>query len=84
MSQRLYHLPEKDIQLAVNFIIEHMVDTLSSNERIEIRGFGSFTLHEQKPRIARNPKTGQSVFLPRRFVPHFKPSQNLRQRSNNL
>jgi integration host factor subunit beta len=61
-------------------MLESMSEALASGERIEIRGFGSFTLHFRSPRIGRNPKTGESVALPGRYAPHFKPGKELRER----
>ena len=72
----------KDVELAVKTIIEQMAETLAAGERIEIRGFGSFSLHYRAPRIGRNPKTGESVGLPGKHVPHFKPGKELRDRVN--
>ena len=72
----------KDIELAVKTILEQMVQTLAAGERIGIRGFGSFSLHYRPPRIGRNPKSGESVTLPAKFVPHFKPGKQLRERVN--
>jgi integration host factor subunit beta len=77
------HLPQKDVELAVKCMLEHMSHSLSSGERIEIRGFGSFSLHFRPPRIGRNPKTGESVALPGKHVPHFKPGKELRDRVDN-
>jgi len=76
------HLPAKDVELALKQILEIMSDALSVGERIEIRGFGSFSLHYRAPRVGRNPKTGQSVSLDGKFVPHFKPGKELRDRVN--
>ena len=59
-----------------------MSDALSSGDRIEIRGFGSFSLHYREPRLGRNPKTGDSVDLNGKYVPHFKPGKELRERVN--
>jgi len=73
-------LPYKDVELAVKCILEKMSRALSSGERIEIRGFGSFSLHYRQPRIGRNPKNGESVALSGKFVPHFKPGKELRSR----
>ena len=73
-------LPLKDVELAVKCVLEQMSQALSSGERIEIRGFGSFSLHFRPPRIGRNPKTGESVALPGKYVPHFKPGKELRDR----
>ena len=75
-------LPVRDIELAVKTMIEHMSQTLAEGRRIEIRGFGSFSLHYRAPRIGRNPKTGESVGLSGKYVPHFKPGKNLRERVN--
>ena len=76
------HLAYKDVELAVRCILEQMSNALSSGERIEIRGFGSFSLHYRPPRIGRNPKTGESVALAAKHVPHFKPGKELRDRVN--
>jgi integration host factor subunit beta len=73
-------LPYRDVELAVKCILEHMSQSLSSGDRIEIRGFGSFSLHYRPPRIGRNPKSGESVALPGKYVPHFKPGKELRDR----
>ena len=73
-------LPYKDIELSVKTIIESMIDSLKKGKRIEIRGFGSFSLRYRKPRIGRNPKSGQSVNIQERYVPHFKPGKNLKER----
>ena len=75
-------LSTKDVELAVKLMIDHMAETLSSGERIEIRGFGSFSLHYLEPRQGRNPKTGDSVELEGKHVPHFKPGKELRERVN--
>jgi integration host factor subunit beta len=77
-------LPHKDIELAVKCMLEHMSQSLSSGDRIEIRGFGSFSLHYRPPRIGRNPKTGDSVALPGKYVPHFKPGKELRDRVDEV
>lgn len=72
----------KDIELAVKTVLEHMSQTLASGERIEIRGFGSFSLHYREPRQGRNPKTGDTVELAGKYVPHFKPGKEMRERVN--
>jgi integration host factor subunit beta len=76
-------LSETDVELAVNSILDRMADALANGERIEIRGFGSMTLHYRPPRIGRNPKTGEKVHVPEKYVPHFKPGANLRKRVNS-
>ena len=73
-------LPYRDIELSVKTIIKSMVKSLRKGERIEIRGFGSFSLRYRKPRVGRNPKSGQSVRIEERYVPHFKPGKNLKER----
>lgn len=75
-------LSVKDVELAVKTIIELMSTTLSQGQRIEIRGFGSFSLHFRAPRVGRNPKTGEPVNLPSKYVPHFKPGKELRDEVN--
>jgi integration host factor subunit beta len=72
----------KDVENAVKEILEQMADSLASSERIEIRGFGSFSLHFRAPRTGRNPKTGETVELDGKYVPHFKPGKELRDRVN--
>ena len=63
-------------------MLEQMAQTLQKGERIEIRGFGSFSLHYRAPRVGRNPKTGETVKLDGKYVPHFKPGKELRERVN--
>ena len=75
-------LSAKDVELAVKMILDHMAEALSSGERIEIRGFGSFSLHYRAARTGRNPKTGEKVELAGKHVPHFKPGKELRDRVN--
>lgn len=74
------HLAHRDVELAVKCLMEHMSGALASGERIEIRGFGSFSLHYRPPRMGRNPKTGEAVALSGKHVPHFKPGKELRDR----
>jgi integration host factor subunit beta len=75
-------LSVKDVELAVKLMLDQMTDALASGERIEIRGFGSFSLHYRGPRMGRNPKTGETVPLPAKYVPHFKPGKELREQVN--
>ncbi len=82
LADKLSHLSAKDVEIAVKEILEMMAQTLSKGERIEIRGFGSFSLHYRAPRVGRNPKTGESVELEGKYVPHFKPGKELRERVN--
>jgi integration host factor subunit beta len=83
LAEQQSHLAYKDVELAVRCILEQMSAALASGERIEIRGFGSFSLHYRPPRIGRNPKTGDSVALAGKYVPHFKPGKELRDRVND-
>ncbi|MEM6998330.1 MAG: integration host factor subunit beta [Pseudomonadota bacterium] len=83
LARRQSQLAYKDVELAVKTILEHMSSTLSNGERIEIRGFGSFSLHYRPPRVGRNPKSGEPVSLPAKHVPHFKPGKQMRERVNN-
>ena len=74
------HLPAKDVELALKQILEIMSDALSQGERIEIRGFGSFSLHFRPPRQGRNPKTGEEIPISARRVVTFRPGQKLKAR----
>ena len=78
------HLAHKDVELAVKSLIEKMSQSLSGGERIEIRGFGSFSLHFRPARMGRNPKSGTAVALQGKHVPHFKPGKELRERVNAI
>ena len=69
-----------DVELAVNSIIDCLANALIRGERIEIRGFGSFSLHHRASRVGRNPKTGVAVHVEEKYVPHFKPGKELRAR----
>ena len=75
-------LSPRDVEDAVKRVIEYMAQSLADGERIEIRGFGSFSLHYREPRRGRNPKTGEAVELSGKYVPHFKPGKELRERVN--
>ena len=83
LSRKQSQLAYKDSELAVKTILEYMSSSLSNGERIEIRGFGSFSLHYRPARSGRNPKSGEPVSLPAKYVPHFKPGKELRERVNN-
>ena len=84
LSRRQPHLKSDDVDLAVKSLVEMMGGALAQGERIEIRGFGSFSLHYRPPRLGRNPKTGDSVALPAKHVPHFKPGKELRERVSGV
>jgi len=80
LAQRFPQLVAKDADLAVKVILDALADTLSRGDRIEIRGFGSFSLNYRPPRIGRNPKSGFKVEVPAKYVPHFKAGKELRER----
>ena len=84
LARRQSHLKAEDVDLAVKSLLEMMGGALASGERIEIRGFGSFSLHYRPPRLGRNPKTGHSVALPGKHVPHFKPGKELREKVSDV
>ncbi len=83
LAQAQGQLAYRDVELAVKYMLEHMSQALATGERIEIRGFGSFSLHYRPPRVGRNPKTGEAVELSGKYVPHFKPGKELRERVND-
>ena len=76
-------LAYRDVELAVKGLLERMADALAEGDRIEVRGFGSFSLHYRPSRVGRNPKTGDAVTVPEKHVPHFKPGKDLRERVDN-
>ncbi|MCH9770454.1 MAG: integration host factor subunit beta [Gammaproteobacteria bacterium] len=82
IAMKQENLSLKDVELSVNHIIEKMSDALGRGDRIEIRGFGSFSLHYRPPRRAHNPKTGERVHTTAKHTPHFKPGKDLRDRVN--
>ena len=73
-----------DVDYSVKKIIDFMSENLYQGERVEIRGFGTFSLHTHQSRLARNPKTGDKIALERRNTVHFKPSKELKSRVNNI
>lgn len=83
LVDRHQQLSVRDVELAVKTILDQMTEALSHGDRIEIRGFGSFSLHYRAPRVGRNPKTGESVSLTAKYVPHFKPGKDLREQVND-
>ncbi len=82
LAHKRSDIPYRDIEQAVKTMLEQMSESISSGKRIEIRGFGSFSLHFRTPRVGRNPKTGEAVSLISKYVPHFKPGKELRERVN--
>ena len=77
------HLALADVEIGVKHVLDQMTEALSAGERIEVRGFGSFSLHYRAPSVGRNPKSGEAVALPGKHVPHFKPGKELRERVNS-
>ena len=84
LSRRQPHLKADDVDLAVKSLLEMMGGALAHGERSETRGVGSSPLHYRPPRLGRNPKTGDSVALPAKHVPHFKPGKELRERVSSV
>jgi len=84
LAMRYSQLVTKDAELAVKTILDAMGESLSQGERIEIRGFGSFSLNYRPPRVGRNPKTGGKVSVPEKYVPHFKAGKELRERGDAI
>ena len=80
LAERHPHLVAADAELAVKTILDAMTQCLVDGERIEIRGFGSFSLNFRPPRVGRNPKTGEKVLVAGKYVPHFKAGKELRDR----
>jgi integration host factor subunit beta len=80
LSKNQRYLAPKDVEVAVRSLINMLSNSLSSGERIEVRGFGSFNLRYHPSRIGRNPRTGESVNIAGKYVPHFKPGKELRKR----
>ncbi|WP_281170529.1 integration host factor subunit beta [Ottowia thiooxydans] len=79
LAERFGQLTHRDAEAAVKTILDTMSDALTRGHRIEVRGFGSFSINRRAPRLGRNPRTGESVQIPERRVPHFKPGKALRE-----
>jgi integration host factor subunit beta len=82
LSKKQNNLNHQDLEASVKMLLNLMSSRLSDGGRIEVRGFGSFSLHYRKARRGRNPKTGEQVALRSKYVPHFKPGKELRERAN--
>jgi integration host factor subunit beta len=82
LVQRQPNLSQRDVELAVKLLLDGVIGELADGGRVEIRGFGSFSVHHRPARRGRNPKTGESADIPRKYVPHFKPGKELRERVN--
>jgi len=79
LAARFPQLTQKDAESAVKAILDAMSEAMERGHRIEIRGFGSFTINRRPPRMGRNPRSGESVAIPEKRVPHFKPGKALRE-----
>ncbi len=79
LAARFSQLTQRDAEFAVKAILDAMNDALARGHRIEIRGFGSFSVNYRLPRMGRNPRSGESVAIPEKRVPHFKPGKALRE-----
>ena len=84
LAERFPQLGVKDADIAVNVILDALAEGLTRGDRIEIRGFGSFALNYRPPRVGRNPKSGEKVQVPEKYVPHFKAGKELRERVDQL
>lgn len=82
LSVRLPSLKEEDVTFSVSLMLEALRVTLEKGQRAEIRGFGSFAVNYRPPRNGRNPKSGEQVSVPSKYVPHFKPGKELKDRVN--
>lgn len=82
LAQKIPHVPVRTIHNGVNHLIQLMSNALAENQRIEIRGFGSFSTKQRQARDAHNPKTGEKMTTTEKFSPHFKPGKDLRERVN--
>jgi len=80
LADRFPQLAARDSDYAVKTILDSMLSALASGQRVEIRGFGSFSLSRRAPRVGRNPKSGEQVLVPEKWVPHFKAGKELRER----
>jgi integration host factor subunit beta len=79
LSNQFGQLPHRDTEQAVKAILDAMGEALVKGHRIEIRGFGSFSVNRRSPRVGRNPRSGETVMIPEKRVPHFKPGKALRE-----
>lgn len=79
LAERFGQLTHRDTEFAVKTILDAMSEALARGHRIEIRGFGSFSINRRPPRMGRNPRSGEPVLIPEKLVPHFKPGKALRE-----
>ncbi len=79
LAERFGQLTQRDAEFAVKTILDAMSEALARGHRIELRGFGSFSINRRPPRMGRNPRSGEQVLIPEKLVPHFKPGKALRE-----
>ena len=79
LAERFGQLTQRDAEFAVKTILDAMSEALAKRHRIELRGFGSFSINRRPPRMGRNPRSGEQVLIPEKLVPHFKPGKALRE-----
>ena len=84
LAEKFGQLTNRDTEFAVKTILDAMSDALARGHRIEIRGFGSFSINRRPPRMGRNPRSGEQVVIPEKLVPHFKPGKALREAKRAL
>ena len=84
LCEKLTLLSKPEVEAAVNLMFEQMIKSLEQGDRIEIRGFGSFTVQQRPPRLGHNPKTGEALMIPASLMPHFKPGKEFRARVDSI
>lgn len=77
------HLTQRDIEKIVSTVFDEVTDALARRDRVELRGFGAFSVREREARVGRNPRTGAEVSVPDKVVPYFKTGKELRERLND-
>ncbi|MCK5934023.1 MAG: integration host factor subunit beta [Fulvimarina manganoxydans] len=83
IANRNPHLYQRDVELIVNAIFDEITEALCESNRVELRGFGAFSVKNRPPRTGRNPRTGEAVDVSEKWVPFFKPGKELRERLND-
>ncbi|MEK9684060.1 MAG: integration host factor subunit beta [Rhodospirillaceae bacterium] len=84
LAEKNPQLYQRDIERIVSTIFEEISEALSNGHRVELRGFGAFSVKTREARVGRNPRTGQKVYVGKKSVPYFRVGKNLRSRLNNL
>ena len=83
LAEQFPQLTAKDSEAVVSVLLESIAESLKKGDRVEIRGFGSFSLNYRPARVGRNPKSGETVQVPAKYTPHFKPGKEMRERIDN-